>query len=245
MSMLHANSPVPLYEQLYRRLRTAIQEGSVTAGGQLPSERQLAANYGVSRVTARKALDKLQQEGLVHAHQGRGSFVARDALENLEYTRLDGFSQVMLKQGMVLHNRILSRGIVPATDQVAGHLGVDRNERVIKIRRLRLVDTTPIAVHTSYLRYPLCRPVLDIDLERHSLYRVLQERLNIQLSHVNRIARAIQGNRRDLAMLNLVPPAAVTQVVRQVFDRQGHVVEFFEAIQREDIPTYDHQLSRL
>ena len=75
MAMLRANSPIPLYVQLYNQLRNAIDEGSFQTGKQIPSERRLAAEYGISRLTARKALSRLREEGYVSAHQGKGSFV--------------------------------------------------------------------------------------------------------------------------------------------------------------------------
>ena len=76
MSMLRADSPVPLYVQLYNQIRTDIEQGSLQMGRQLPSERQLAADYGISRLTARKALSLLREEGMISARRGRGSFVA-------------------------------------------------------------------------------------------------------------------------------------------------------------------------
>ncbi len=76
MSMLRANSQTPLYMQLYRQLRAEIEAGSLQMGRQLPSERELAASYGISRPTARKALALLKQDGIISAHHGRGSFVA-------------------------------------------------------------------------------------------------------------------------------------------------------------------------
>jgi GntR family transcriptional regulator len=234
MSMLQANSPVALYEQLYDKLRTAIEEGHLATGKQLPSERQLAADFGISRVTTRRALDKLQREGYIAAFQGKGSFVAAGAPQATTPDVLQGFAEAMLERGMVPRSRILSQGIVPVTDAVARRLGCERNDRVIRIRRLRLADNTPIALHTSYLRYPLCRPILEIDLEKFSLYRVLQENLNIRLARTDRRARSIMGSTRDLALLDLSPPATLMQVFRQTYDDHGYVVEYLEAIQRED-----------
>ena len=73
--MLQANSPVPLYRQLYHHLRQAIEKGEFEVGRQLPSERKLAADHGISRLTARRAFDILRQEGYVRAYQGKGCFV--------------------------------------------------------------------------------------------------------------------------------------------------------------------------
>lgn len=75
--ILHATSPVPLYRQLYCHLRNAIENGHYQVGSRLPSERQLAAEYGISRLTARKALQLLHLHGYVEPKQGKGSFVVR------------------------------------------------------------------------------------------------------------------------------------------------------------------------
>jgi GntR family transcriptional regulator len=74
--MLRADSSTPLYVQLSRQIRTQIEQGSLPIGKQLPSERELAADYGISRLTARKALAMLRDEGIISARRGRGSFVA-------------------------------------------------------------------------------------------------------------------------------------------------------------------------
>ncbi len=234
MSMLRANSPIPLYLQLYDQLRTSIERGELIVGRQILSERQLAANYGISRLTARRALTRLREEGFICAYQGKGSFVATGTGRTFEDIALQGFTEMMVRHGFVPSSRTISRGIVPVTGQTAHYMQLREHETVVRIRRLRLANNTPIAIHTSYLPYPLCRPLLEIDLEKHSLYRVLQERLNIRLAHADQTARPVLGSDLDLALLDLEPPAAVTQIDRQTYDSQGHVVEYLKAICRED-----------
>ena len=73
--ILRATSPVPLYQQLYYHLRHKIESGYYRVGSRLPSERQLAAEYGISRLTARKALQLLTVHGYIEPRQGKGSFV--------------------------------------------------------------------------------------------------------------------------------------------------------------------------
>lgn len=75
------NNPLPLYYQVYASLREQINLGEIRAGEPLPPERQLAQDYGVSRITIIKALDKLEQDGLIERQQGRGTFVM-DLLES-------------------------------------------------------------------------------------------------------------------------------------------------------------------
>jgi GntR family transcriptional regulator len=73
--MLKINKSTPLYCQLYARLKQEIEGGSRRPGEKLPSERQLAANHGISRLTARKAVQRLVHEGYVSAQRGSGSYV--------------------------------------------------------------------------------------------------------------------------------------------------------------------------
>lgn len=89
--MLYANSPTPLYRQLYRQFLVAIDTGKLPAGRKLPSERRIAAEYGISRITARKALSLLIEEGYVVAHQGKGTFVSQTAPCRGSHTTGTGF----------------------------------------------------------------------------------------------------------------------------------------------------------
>jgi len=75
--MLNTRKLEPLYQQLYIQLKQNIESGALSPGDRLPSERKLAANYGISRLTARKAMLLLVQEGYVNSYHGRGAFVAK------------------------------------------------------------------------------------------------------------------------------------------------------------------------
>lgn len=80
--MLDTISADPLYRQLLTRLRDAILSGEYPVGSRMPSEKELCQHYGISRVTVRRALKELTEEGLIHRHQGKGSFVTRPRLEH-------------------------------------------------------------------------------------------------------------------------------------------------------------------
>lgn len=232
--MLYANSAVPLYKQLYYQLRDAIVAGEYRVGTRLPSERQLAADHGISRLTARKALSLLRKEGYVEAYQGRGSYVAHGTSHTYDHLPLQGFAELMLRQGMTPSSKVISCEVVPVSGEVARLLQIAEYEKVIKIRRLRLANNIPVALHTAYLRHPLCDPILSVDLEKRSLYRSLEEHLGIKLAHVSESMRDILGQSKDLRYLRLTPPAAVTQVMRRTYDTEGRVIEYLEAIYRAD-----------
>jgi len=73
--MLNTQKPEPLYQQLYTQLKQNIESGALSPGDRLPSERRLAANHGISRLTARKAMLLLVQEGYANSYHGKGAFV--------------------------------------------------------------------------------------------------------------------------------------------------------------------------
>lgn len=236
--MLQANSPIPLYKQLYHQLRQAIQEGEYEVGKRLPSERRLAAYHGISRLTARRALELLAQEGYVRAYQGKGCFVAHSASQTLgriyDGSTLEEFTAGTIQHGITSTRRILSRSIVQASHNVADHLHIPPQTKTVRIRRLRLSNDVPIALDTAYLPYPLCQPLMDIDLEKQSLYRSLEMDLHIQLAYANQTIRATLGKDGDLPLLGLKAPAAVLQLERETYDNHGQVIEFLDAVYRGD-----------
>jgi len=232
--MLQANSPVPLYKQLYYQLRQAIEEGEFEVGRKLRSERQLAADYGISRLTARRAFDILRQEGYVRAYQGKGCYVAHSTSHIYDGAAVEGFNAATIRRGMTPTSRVLSCSVVPANSEVAGHMHIERHKTTVRIRRLRLCNDIPVALDTAYLPYPLCEPLLDIDLEKQSLYRSLEMQLHIRLAYAKQTIRFTLGKDTDLSLLGLRAPAAVLQLQRETYDSQGQVIEFLDAVYRRD-----------
>ncbi|MCJ7552072.1 MAG: UTRA domain-containing protein, partial [Anaerolineae bacterium] len=91
-----------------------------------------------------------------------------------------------------------------------------------------------VALDTAYLPYPLCEPLLDIDLEKQSLYRALEMQLHIRQVYAKQTIRPTLGKENDLSLLGLRAPAAVLQLQRQTYDSQGRVIEFLDTVYRRD-----------
>ncbi|MGH8338345.1 MAG: GntR family transcriptional regulator [Gammaproteobacteria bacterium] len=163
----------PLYRQVQEYLRDGIAGGLWPAGGAIPSEKALAAHFSIARMTARQAVDGLIHDGLLVRIHGRGTFVTVPRVDR-ELSRMHGFSEDMRAQGMEPASRLLRREVVPAPTEVSEILALERREAVILLERVRFADVTPMALEVSYLRYDLCRSVLDADLESGSLYTFLQ-----------------------------------------------------------------------
>src|SRR5579862_1373683 len=137
----------PLYQQLHRALRQAITSKQLAPDEALPAERDMALDLGVSRITVRKALDALADEGLVTRRQGAGTFVA--ARVEKSFSKLSSFSEDMLSRGRVPHSEWLRRGDGAVTPEEAMILGLSPATPVFRFSRIRFADDLPMALEYS------------------------------------------------------------------------------------------------
>lgn len=161
---------VPQHRRIEQVLRERIQ--TLQPGDRLPSDADLVAEFGVSRMTARNAMQRLAEEGLVARHPGRGSFVA-NASSHRRADRLMTFSREMARRGRVPSSRLLARAIRPSTRAEAAGLGLAPGEPVVEVRRLRLADGDPIALESAILIVACAQVVLAADLESGSLHAAI------------------------------------------------------------------------
>jgi GntR family phosphonate transport system transcriptional regulator len=149
---------IPVWRRIEQAVRADILAGRYAPGGQLPPDRDLAALYGASRMTARRALAALQQDGLIRIEHGNGTFVSDDAL--IRY-RMSGdrirFSKDWLSaEGVELRRRILKSEEVAADDRIATCLRIEPGEPIIKLQILATADDRPISIgvrHASAARF--------------------------------------------------------------------------------------------
>ncbi len=164
----------PKYLQIYASLEDRITSGRWPAGSALPSQRELAGEFGVSLMTLRQAVQLLIDDGLVDTRQGRGSYVAERYAYDVGHLR--SFASDLTAQGAELSTRLLAAETVAPPDAVGARLGGP--DVVLRLRRLRLVGGRPLIVQTSYLPAPflpgaLIGAVESGELERLGLYTLL------------------------------------------------------------------------
>ena len=147
--MPDARNVTPLYLQLARNLATAIHCGVWSAGEALPSERTLSDSIGVSRITARKAIELLVEQGLIRRARGAGSFITPRVEDPL--SRLTGFTKKMEQRGFTPDSVWLAREVRPAHREEIVQLGLSPGASVTSLRRLRRADGTVMAVEHSTL----------------------------------------------------------------------------------------------
>lgn len=155
------------FRALVDDLRRRIDGLPIGAG--VPSERTLAAESGVSRMTARRALDELAREGRLVREVGRGSFVSRPAVSLPLH--LSGFTEDMEARGIVATSRILTIAEGPADPPTAADLGLPVGAPVFRLDRVRLADGRPMAIERTALDATVVPSLASLDFTRLSLDR--------------------------------------------------------------------------
>lgn len=194
---------VPLYYRLAEEIAEKINDGVWPLGSQIPSERELVLTYHISRITARKAVEELARQGRLTKIQGKGTFVASRSVVQTLGNAVYSFSGEMEKQGKIAFTKLVCRVIIAATKKLAAHLNIAPDDQVIYIERLRCAEgDTPILVERTYFPMKNFEFVLDIDLEKQSLYRTLEQKYNVRINRAVEVFKACELNPLECRQLN-------------------------------------------
>jgi GntR family transcriptional regulator len=217
------------YVPHHRRIEQALREriAGLQPGERLPSDAELRAEFGVSRMTARNAMQRLADEGLIARRPGRGSFVAQPPAHR-RANRLMTFTQEMLRRGLRPSSVLLARTVRPATPAEAAALGLGPHEPVVHLRRLRCADDRPMALETSVLIGACADAVLGADLERGSLHEALL-RAGFSLRRGTGTIGSEPANDDDARLLDLEVGQPLLVERRVIADPHGQLIEATES----------------
>jgi GntR family transcriptional regulator len=179
---LDPETPFPLYYQIREQLRARIVGGELKPGDLLPSEIQLAAETGVSRMTARQALSQLASEGLVVRQRGRGTFVAapKTTLPGMQGLEMN-YTRMLEHAGIRPATRILRQEVLPASAEIAAQLHLSPGEPLAHLLRLRMAAGAILAVENSHLPARLVPGLEHVELANVSLQGVLETHYGLSL----------------------------------------------------------------
>ncbi|MBP8145360.1 GntR family transcriptional regulator [Pseudorhodoferax sp.] len=233
-----ADAASPLYLQLAQALARAIAEGRFQADEALPSERQLAEDLGLSRVTARKAIERLAEQGLIQRKRGSGNYI-RPRLEQ-PLTRLSGFSEELNQRGFVPGSRWLFRGFAAAQPDEQLQLELHAGERVARLERQRLADGVVMAYELSALPESA---LPDPEAVGASLYGHLAKLDRAPVRALQHI-RALNADARLATLLEVPAGSAVLFITRVGYLADGRAVELTHSYCRSDYYDFVVEMKR-
>ncbi len=229
---LDTRAHTPIYLQVSQELQRWLKSDEALSGTALPSERDLALQLGVSRVTVRQALSLLTAQGLLERRRGSGTFILPKRIEHPLGT-LTSFSEDMRARGLTPGARILDFSLNQATPQEAMTLGLGATSRVYRIRRLRTADGAPLAVESSVLPEERVGALSAEGLTDQSLYALLMLRKLLPVRALRHL-RAVNADQAHAALLDVRPGAALLMTERVSWTAQGHPIEMASAHYRGD-----------
>ncbi len=213
----------------YRRIEQTLRErvAALRPGDRLASDAELIVEFGVSRMTARNAMQQLAEDGLIERQPGRGSFVAAPSVHR-RANRLMTFTQEMLRRGLTPSSRLLERSIRPSSAAEAASLGIPPRQPIVHLRRIRFADDQPIAVESAVLLGACAPAVMTANLAHGSLHEALV-RGGFALRRGTGTISAAAATAEDARLLSVRVGDPLLVERRVIADVQGRSIEATES----------------
>lgn len=236
MSSHPPDLPIPMYFRIQQTILEQIQQGTLKPGQQLPTEAELAQQYQVSRITAKRALDELVRQGRAFRQQGRGTFVAKQRIRDI--SGFGSFSADIKARGMLPGSKILKFEEVTPNAEVRERLHLSENEHVYLLKRLRLANNEPVAVETAHLPYRRFPDLFSKVQNDKSLYTALAENYQSVPTWADAEIEARSATKEEAALLSIDVGTPVLAAQRVTFTANYDIVETVLSVYRGDRFTF-------
>lgn len=213
-----------IYKSVADRLRIYLNSADCAIGNPLPAEKRLAEEYGVSRMTIRKAMDLLIAKGLVVRRHGSGNYVAQKDIHH-EIRHLMGFSETMLNQGKSVFSEVLEFNLMFAPPAIASQLRIRIDERIWYSRRVRYVDTKPLMVEDSYMPLKLFRNLSLSHLEGSKFAYIIDD-CGITISGNYESLTPMLADKNMALLLNIAEHTPILRITALSYCDSGEYVNY-------------------
>lgn len=218
----------------YRRLRSSLLElvDEAQIGDAIPPERQLAAEYGVSRVTLRQVIGDLVAEGFLSRKQGSGTFVSKPKIA--QSLTMTSFSEDMRRRGLTPGSRTLMLEVSSAGASAGRWLEMSPQHNIVRARRLRLADGEPMAMEDLHVPEIMVPGLAASDLERFSFYELLADKFGITLGEGLQTIEPTVLDEEEARILRAPVHSPGFLFERVTRDERGRPVEYVRSLYRGD-----------
>lgn len=223
------------YKDIYTQIKQDIESGKLKRNDRLDDEITLCKKYNCSRMTIKKALDLLVQEGLLFRKRGLGSFVMEQSMHNqrilLSERELAGLSKST--RGKSIASKTLEFKFVFANSKIAEHLNMKENDPLYYIVRVRYIDNEPCVVEQTYMN-PSLIPGINQDILNGSIYNYIENTLHLKIGSAKKITRACISNDVDHKYLQLEDEEPVLEIEQIAYLDNGIPFEYSISRHRYD-----------
>jgi GntR family transcriptional regulator len=226
------DSPTPIYHQIKLQLETLIQDGILQPGDQLPSERILAEQLDVSRMTIRQAVRAMVVEGYCERIRGRGIFVRKRPVI-IDSQSFEGFTANIARQGLTAETRGVGARLAVPPDWVREDLDLDADALTAELTRLRLIDGIPAILETEWFPAEGYASLIEEDLSQ-SLYGILDARYGLRITSTNDVLHAYLPDDRERKLLGITEGTPVIIRFRVGSLADGTPIEIVRSVYHPD-----------
>jgi GntR family transcriptional regulator len=235
--------PVPRYHRIYLVLRERLREGRYPARQALPGEVEIAAEFGVSRVTVRAALDRLVGEGLVTRRRGLGTFATGRAESALPHAALSGLLENVVEMGLRTTVRVIETVTIRPPTDVVRALELQPDTLTRKIIRVRSHKGTPLSYNVTFVPEPLAERLGDRVLGARPILQVLEDS-GVEVATADQVVSATLADAAVAGLLETEVGAPLLAVERIVRDGDRCPVQLMRGLYRPDRFEYRMHLTR-
>ncbi len=236
--------PTPLYHQVYLVLRNKILSGAYAFDETLPGEQEATELFGVSRITAKRAMDELAEDGFVKRERGRGTRVIYRAATPPVEANVEGLLENLLAMGLETQVDLLEFDYVTPDAGVCALLQCPEACQVQRAVRVRRLEGEPFSHLTTFVPEEIGRSYSRNDLATRPLLALL-ERSGVIIGRAEQTITATLADARVAQALNVQLGAPLLSIRRMVFARDGRPVEYIAALYRPDRYQYRMNLTRV
>jgi GntR family transcriptional regulator len=236
-----SNLPTPLYHQIYSLIRHKIEAGEWRHGAMVPSESEISQLFSVSRITAKRALDDLEQEHFVERRRGRGTSVSYTYEPKVLRAPLTGMLESLHVMGKETSAKVLSLERVSAGKTVAEALEIPTGSLVDRAVRLRLNQSEPFGYYVSHT-LPLEKPLTIKALQTKTRLEIFRE-MGIRITEVDQVLSAVAATPEVALALATQVGAPLLTVSRIYLDQHHRRIDHLYGVYRPDRFQYHMHLS--
>lgn len=225
-------SDAHLYAQITNEIRHQIDSGKYLSGDKLPPERTLCEEFGVSRITIRQALDKLEDLNIIDRKQGKGTYILP-----FEYGKLpeifSQFTEEIERAGERPGTKMLDIVRINSDKYLNQKMGLTVNTPVYKLSRLRMADVRPLLLEYSFIPYNVAPDLDRFNFGNMSLYQVLEQEYSVKIDQAFETLNPISLNKKDASLLERTEGAIAMNLERFAYGNE-QVIEFTSSFVADD-----------